>query len=157
MYMGVTRVLLVGLLALGSFAVESSAGSEKKCSRRHARQLVYDFIDSYNHGDLQRLDRIFAKEPDFAFYRLFPERQWPSSDDRDELIPYFRERHGHNDHLELIDFYMSKTRGGSPRAWGFTYTIERTSDDLLPWGDGTLSGKGAANCTILVWNASWSP
>lgn len=157
-----TRVLLALLLAAGSLLpVEATAKDKDKdkwCSRRHARHVVFRFIDAYNEGKFRTLDRLFAEEPDFAFYRLAPEREWPSSEDRSELIAYFRERHELEDVLEITDFHMNKERGsGPPNIWGFGYEIERTSSDLMPWGDGTISGKGAVDCTIIAWNASWSP
>ncbi len=154
------RTVLVLLLTASLVASldASAANKEKWCSRRHARAVVHDFIDAYNKGDFRTLDRLFAKEPDFAFYRLFPERQGPASEDRAALISYFRDRHELGDVFDLTSFRMGKERGSSPsNIWGFNYQIRRTSSDLMPWGDGTISGKGAVDCTITAWNASWSP
>lgn len=157
-YMALSRLLLIGALVAATLApVATSATEPERCPRSHARELVKQFIASYNNGDFKALDRVFAKGEDFYSYRVFPERQSPFSERRDQLIPYFRERHEVKDHFELVEFELYKERVGIPRMWGFRFTIERTSDDLAPWGNGTLSGKGAAECKIGLFNASWSP
>ncbi len=75
--MRVARLLLVSLFAVASLTPGSTQARDKDkwCSRKHARNLVYDFIDAYNAGAFRKLNQIFAREPDFfAFYRLSPER-----------------------------------------------------------------------------------
>lgn len=150
--------VVLGLLLASTLSLSPISATEpERCSRQHVRELVKGFIDSYNRGAFRKLDRTFAKGREFYFYRLFPERPSPFSEQRDELIPYFRERHELNDQFKLIDFELDRKRAGSPRMWGFRFTIERTSNDLAPWGHGTLSGKGAAECRIAMWNGNWSP
>lgn len=152
------RLVVIGVLLAATLPFTASSATEpERCSRQHARDLVRDFIQSYNRGGLQKLDRIFAKGRDFYSYRVFPERQPPFSEDRDQLIPYFSERHEVKDHFELVELDLHRKRVGIPRMWGFRFKIERTSEDLAPWGKGTLSGKGAAECQIALFNASWSP
>lgn len=156
--MTVIRTLLIGVLVAATLTPAATSATEPtRCSRSHVPGLVKRFVDSYNDGEFKKLDRMFAKGEDFYFYRLFPERHSPASDRRDELIPYFRARHEVNDHFHLVDLELDRERAGTPRMWGFRFTIERTSDDLAPWGSGTLTGKGAAECRIAMWNGSWSP
>lgn len=147
---------LVLLAVLGGTTEGLAREKTKWCSRAHARQLVHDFIDAYNEGNLGRLDAIIATEPDFGFFRVSPERDSRFAEDRSTLIPYFRERHDLDDQLELVDFRLNSKRGSSPsNIWGFGLKIRRTSDDILPWGNATFVGKGAADCTIVAWNIHW--
>jgi hypothetical protein len=149
----ISLVLIAALLPIGSV---SSTHKAKWCSRAHARQLIVDFIDAYNEGQFRRLDRFFAEQPEFAWYRLFPERDQPFAEDRSTLIPYFRERHELGDRFELVTLRLNRERGSVPHnAWGFGFEVRRTSSDTLPWGDATFRGKGGADCRILSWNGGW--
>jgi hypothetical protein len=66
---------------------------------------------------------------------------------RNTLIPYFRERHSHGEHLQLTRFRISTPRAKRPRAtWvDFDYRLLRSADDLpvTPY-----DGKGAVFCAI---------
>ncbi len=158
LHMRIARFLvLLSMTTTSLLAPPASGAGEKRCSPAHVRKLVKQFIDSHNAGEFGKLDRLFAKGAEFHFYRMFPERPWPISDRRDDLISYFRQRHEHNDRFTLVELDLDKQRAGTPRMWGFRFTIERSSDDVAPWANGTFTGKGGAECTIAAWNGSWLP
>jgi hypothetical protein len=124
--------------------------SERVCTRLEVRGVFFRFVDVFNRGDLQRLDRIFARAPDFQWYSTQApgERFNESAKNRSSLIPYFAERHALGERLKVRSF---RWNGGG----NFEYGLVRSAHDLEPT---RYYGKGAAHCyanlpdTIFVWS-----
>lgn len=153
------RWIAVGCAVLFAAPVhlDQAMAKDKYCSRRHAIRLLHQFVRAYDAGDFDYLDRIFAEEPEFNTYRVTPEREI-SAGDRSSLLQYFRERHAMNDRLKVIELRVNRERGPGPRnVWGFSFRLNRATSDPMPWANGTLSGKGAVDCTIVNWSGSTLP
>ncbi|MDP9068374.1 MAG: hypothetical protein M3N53_08545 [Actinomycetota bacterium] len=75
-------------------------------------------------------------------------------------MAYFRERIDHNDVLEIRRFRASSERSPDGSC-GISFELERTSNDPLPWGNGTFTGKGGVkpenNRYMWAINMGWSP
>lgn len=151
--------LICAAALLGSVSAVPSA-AEEGCTPSKSRRLFRQFVVAYNEGDIKRLNFIFPPEQDFAMYRVFPERTDPRAQDRSSLMAYFKERINHNDALEIRRFKAGSERSPDGSC-GISFTLERTSDDLLPWGNGTFTGKGGVKPenSRYMWalNMSWSP
>ncbi len=87
---------LLAITALGVAIVPAPAAAiEPLCTPAEARAIVRDFIETYNRGDVDYLDRMWAQEPDFFWYfdSADPARRTPLlSEDRPTLPHYFTER-----------------------------------------------------------------
>jgi hypothetical protein len=124
--------------------------AEKLCTRIEVRTVFFRFVDAFNRGDLKRLDRIFAREADFAWYSTDAPgvRFNEAAKNRSNLVPYFAERHALAERLVVRSF---RRNGGG----NFEYGLVRSADDLEPT---PYYGKGAAQCypnpsdTIFVWS-----
>jgi hypothetical protein len=127
------------------------------CAGDEVQALAARFVASFNEGNLEELDRIFAQEPDFEWYVTGApgERvELQAASDRESLVPYFRERHEVGERLTMNSFRFNGNSRG-PRIYGnFEYTLTRSANDLVPTAFG---GKGAALCfeerpdQIIVW------
>jgi len=105
-------------------------------------------VGSFNDGNLEELDGIFAREPDFEWYATDApgERLLPLASDRASLAPYFRQRHDLGERLAMHSFRFNGNTVG-PRTYGnFEYTLTRSASDLAPTA---YVGKGAALCYRL--------
>ena len=132
--------LICAAILLGSAGVVPGS-AEESCTPTTSRRLFRQFIVAYNEGNLKRLDFIFPSQRDFGMYRVSPERTGPTAEDRSSLKAYLRERIAHNDALEIRRFRASSERSPDGSC-GISFVLERTSDDPLPWGNGTFTGKG---------------
>ena len=145
---------LVLLVVLGVVAAAlppaglAGAALEPKCSRSEVRDLVRDFVDAYNRGDVDRLEQMWAQEPDFFWYFVQDDasRRGALSERRETLILYFVERSMYADHLRLRDLSIRWERGWHG-AWDIAFKVTRTSDD--PNAAGRYHGKGMATCQRL--------
>ena len=145
-------LLAVAVLLLIPVSVTAGhAGTTDPCDRAHAKKQVKRFVEAYNRGSFGELDQLFAPEPAFAQYRMWPERDFPAAADRSRLISYFRERHSLGDRIELVALHSSEQRGADG-LWGFSWELRRSSDDVVPFGDGTFHGKGGIACRIVSWS-----
>lgn len=163
------RAVIVAVLAAGLGMVAIAAGARsaplagnrlrlftgheratKLCTRLEVRTLFFAFVQAFNRGDLRRLNRLFAREPDFQWYSTEAPGQRFNSEakDRSSLIPYFAERHALGERLTVRSF--QKNAGDN-----FEYGLVRSADDLQPT---SYDGKGATRCsttraaTIIVWS-----
>jgi hypothetical protein len=127
------------------------------CAVGEVEELATRFVRAFNDGNLEELDGIFAREPDFEWYSTAApgERLLPLAGDRPSLVPYFRERHELGERLTLNSFrFNGNTRASRPYG-NFEYTLTRRANDLLPTA---FAGKGAALCyqsrsdLIFVWS-----
>ncbi len=153
------RAVLLSVLIVVVAAPQpiGARGSEARCDRRLVRALVRDFIDAYNEGDIDRLDKMFPPQEEFGLYRAWPEREWPESDDRATLMNYFQKRHEYEDRLKIERLNLS-SRPSPDGSCGMSYVFGRVSDDPLPWGDGRFSGQGGvlpAKGQLFFINMSW--
>jgi len=142
------------------------------CAPRETAQLLARFAEAVNTGDMSALDRVFVVEDPpgrateqgvvFRWYsvteggRAGAARPWRhvAFYDRVDLFPYFAERHGQNEHWELVS--VGLTPPSSRGTAGIVYTIRRTADDLPDWLHELGFGKGGIDCTsgrVFVW--SW--
>jgi hypothetical protein len=153
---GLALICISGLAASTAIAPAASKGA---CNEKAIRNLFREFIHAYNSGDLATLDTLFPSQENFGLYRAFPERDGPSAQDRSTLMSYFEERHAKGDELEIESVSVSSERSPDGSC-GIGYVLKRKSDDVLPWGDGTFSGKGGIKPKkkhIWAINMSWGP
>jgi hypothetical protein len=117
--------------------------------------LIRSFIEAFNERDLETVDSLFAPRKTFGWYRVYPlEREWPDSDDRSSLMPYFESRFEMEDKFALEGLSVNKEPNDNG-AWGFGYTIQRESADPMPLAKGSFHGKGGADCRyIYAWHMS---
>ncbi|MFN2587767.1 MAG: nuclear transport factor 2 family protein [Actinomycetota bacterium] len=115
-----------------------------------AARVIRDFVGAYNDGDIDRLDELFAPEPDFEWYTVSRgAREEITAYDRGALPPYFSRRHRAGDHLKLLDLVVSEERGWHG-GFDFSFRLVRSSDQRR--AEGWYHGKGAADCRIFVWS-----
>jgi hypothetical protein len=141
----------------------AQAEAPKRCSGVEARTLVVRFIRAFNAGDLRRLDRLFAREPDFRWYSTDGPgvRTGGAAYDRSTLIRYFARRHRLGERLKLRSFRFNGNSGAGGDTYGnFEYGLIRRADDLPPT---RYYGKGAARCyrtrpdVVFVWSMGREP
>ena len=135
------------------------------CDPKEVVHLITTFLDAFNRGDQQRLPEFFpdvadtTQEDTFHWYSVggSPDTFNPGfqANSRDELLPYFAERHSHGESMTLlhIDYGANQSQTGVPsdRAIGFTLDVLRSADDIPTHQAGV---KGAIDCrdqTILRW------
>jgi hypothetical protein len=149
------RVLLVLALVAGMMVVPVRGGAGG-CSGPQTKRVVRRFVSAYNHGRFGELDRLFAPGNSFQQYRVLPvERDDPAASDRSSLIPYFRGRHELGDRLRLDSL---ETGLDANRKRYFQAVVTRTSNDVMPWGNGRFTpSKSGVNgdCTIRLWRQNW--
>lgn len=153
---GVKRIAIVLLACLTALGPTSPGTADEVCTRTDVKRVVQRFIRAYNSGHFKTLNRVIAREPEFRWFRIMPlERDYPASDDRDSLIPYFKERHRLKDQLRLLSLKIGKERAQSG-GYYFSPRYIRTSDDPNPLADAEFAGKGevTSKCEIFVWTVS---
>ena len=152
---------LVLLLVAGcGTAATSSPSTPTTCTGDLVHQLVAQFIDAFNRGDLTQLDRLVA-DSNFAWYATDApgERFNAAARDRGTLMSYFAARHRSHEHLDLISLNVTYAVPGDA---GFWFVLTRSADDLPPT---RYNGKGGIQCSIMpasiaVWAMNpypWSP
>jgi len=73
-----------------------------RCDVAAVRTTLTAFVRAYNRGDLQRLDQLFSRERFVWYAASGPGRGVRGAkENRETLIPYFRDRHQHGDRLTL--------------------------------------------------------
>jgi hypothetical protein len=138
-------LVAVTAISLGVLPIPSHA-VEPLCSPAEASDIVRDFVATYNRGDVDYLDRIWAQEPDFFWYfdSADPARRTPVlSEDRTTLTHYFTQRAALGDQLHVRKLTIGWQRGWHG-AWGFSFVVKRTTDQ--PEASGIYRGKGAVTC-----------
>lgn len=145
---------LVVMLAIAAPATSVGANDGDRCTKREARRIVEQFVTSHNRGDVQKLDRLFAKRR-FLFYMVNPsERPSPEAEDRDTLVNYFRERKGYRDRIVIESLNIGRNPNYS--GWGIGFVLRRSSSDPNPLSSGRFAGKGLVNChKIRGWRMGW--
>lgn len=148
------------------------------CRPRQVAELVIYFIDAFNHGDQERLSRLFfisegPSPPDFSEERYYPWSWYSVSEvgesgriengfvtyNQGDLLRYFAERHSKGERLRLIK--VSSTQAGlleEENNVGIVYVLTRDAEDLDPGLGGPARiafGKGGINCEsrrIFAWS-----
>lgn len=143
---GLSLVPLTALLCLWLAIASASAApstNTEPCSRDSARSALRSFIDAFNGGSFEKLDALFAQEPDFQWYSAPAPGQRLGADAkrRGTLIPYFRSRHAAGDRFRLRTFDWN---GRSAHWSNFGFLALRSK----PQTDGWIrsESKGAAIC-----------
>ncbi len=138
-------IVAVTCLTVAAGATPASA-SKSLCTVGEARAIVREFVDTYNRGDVDYLDRLWAQEPDFFWYfdSADPGRRSPMlSEDRTTLSHYFTERALLGDQLHLRKLSIEWERDWHG-AWGFSFVLHRATDQ--PEASGRYRGEGAMTC-----------
>jgi len=157
----VTSVILLGNRP--GAAAHAQPDSAKPCAPAEVGGLVVRFIDALNAGNVARLDRIFARKPDFRWYSTDApgQRFLPIASDRASLMRYFARRHAHGEHLQLRSLRVNGNTLAQPKPYGnFEYRLVRSAHDLPPTD---YHGKGALHChrsrpdAIIVWSMAREP
>lgn len=119
---------------------------EAPCRPAEARAIVRGFVEAFNRGDIDYLDRMWAPEPDFFWFfdGADPTRRSELSEDRATLPLYFRQRALLGDQLHLRALGVRWQRGWHA-AWGVSFELHRISDQ--PGVTGLYHGKGAVTCS----------
>ena len=126
---------------------------ERPCSRFEVRSLVHTFVEAYNRGDVEYLEKIWAQEPDFFWYFVDSDvlrRGEALSKDRTTLAAYFTQRSMFADRIKVAELNVAWERGWHG-AWDITFEAVRRSDEA--GASGRYHGKGAAECQRLI---AWS-
>ncbi|MGH3089788.1 MAG: hypothetical protein ACRDSJ_21120 [Rubrobacteraceae bacterium] len=149
------------------------------CSTRQAAAIVATFVDAFNRGDQELLDRVFQPLPesrvpdwasrDFAFeYFLseaYAEGKYRDFDfdygEKDRLLDHFAERHRIGERLQLWKVQVNGlAMEGAKDTIGMSPLLSRRAPDLKPGLGGPerlVYGKGSIDCenqTIFGWVAS---
>lgn len=118
---------------------------EAPCGRAEARAIVRGFVEAFNRGDIDYLDRMWAQEPEFFWFFDSADalRRSELSEDRATLSHYFRQRALLGDQLHLRSLSVGWQRGWHA-AWGVAFELHRVSEQ--PDVSGRYHGKGAVTC-----------
>ena len=130
------------------------------CTADLVHEIVPQFIDAFNRGDLTALDRLFS-DTVFSWYSTDAPgpRLGAAAKDRSTLITYFATRHRAHERLDLTSLNITNAGGTNG---DFTFVLTRRADDLAAT---RYSGKGGIQCrvmppSIFVWSMApyaWSP
>ena len=132
----------IGVALLAWPAAGAPPTGPSDCSSKSVRAALVSFTDALNAGDLEALDEIFARKPDFQWYST-DGRIGREAKRRDTLIPYFRRRHERGERLKLHRFRFT----GNARSYGnFEMTMRRSLPGVADRRWLPVPGKGAASC-----------
>jgi hypothetical protein len=125
------------------------------CTQASVSQLVQAFVDNFNRGDIQPLDKLVAEPGQFAWYSTDSPGQRINDEayNRSSLMAYFTNRHNHHERLKLQEFRFTGISGTG--RGNFEFKLTRSSDDGL--SSAGYGGKGAADCsrvpnTLVAWS-----
>jgi|SRR5829696_264387 len=140
------RVACLTLLVFLGLSAEASAASlTSHCRGGEIRQALASFVSAYDRGDYERLDSLFAEEPDFEWYSTNGpgQRLGGKAKQRSTLIPYFEARHRVHDRLALRSFQFN---GATRRYGNFQFAMWRATSGFNHGNRFPVRGKGAAIC-----------
>jgi hypothetical protein len=147
------RIALAAALALaavtGLAGRPGDAAARTGCTEAGTRAALAAFVSAHNRGDSERLDTLFAAEPEFEWYSNSAPgaRLGQGAKRRRTLLAYFRRRHAAGDRFALRSFDFN---GNSPGHGGGYGNLEMKMLRRVPgyrggrWFDAW--GKGAAIC-----------
>jgi len=128
------------------------------CSVSETAALVTGFLDAFNRGDLNELDRLFAPagegRTDFKWFSSEEGGRRPAIYERSLLLDHFRERLRHAETMRLVSLDIGPGFIGQGRASevGLSYVLIRQADDITAR---FTRGKGQIDCgrrQIFVWS-----
>ena len=152
---GVVRILEGhGVATLTTTSVEDGP---VPCTPSEVRTTVRRILAAFNRGDLDALDRSFARDPGFRWYSTAePGRRRPMViRARGSLVPYLARRHARGERLHLENIRVNGKTEANPAYGNFTFHLTRRSENLEQT---RYQGKGAAYCfrtapdVVLVWS-----
>ena len=152
---GVVRILEGhGVATLTTTSVEDGP---VPCTPSEVRTTVRRILAAFNRGDLDALDRSFARDPGFRWYSTAePGRRRPMViRARGSLVPYLARRHARGERLHLENIRVNGNTEANPPYRNFTFHLTRRSENLEQT---RYQGKGAAYCfrtapdVVLVWS-----
>ncbi len=131
------------ILAVGAQTAASAPPTgPSHCDARSVRSALAGYAKAFNRGDIGALDRIFAEKPDFQWYTT-DGRIGGKAKRRDNLLRYFRGRHGRGEKLGVARFRFT---GNSPHYGNFEMTMRRSIRGVRGGRWERAPGKGAAVC-----------
>jgi hypothetical protein len=135
-------VLVSVLVSVAGATASTARPASQACTAGATRTAWVAFLNAFNHGDYQRLDKLFARAPEFGWYSSNAPglRNLTPSKNRATLISYFRARHAHHDRMQLLAFAYHDDGN-------FTYRLRRSASDYKSGAWFKLIGKGAVTCT----------
>ena len=151
-----------------------------RCGVRRTTSQVLAFIDAFNRGDSEALDRAIADREHFQWYSANAggrkryqsfnatgvsatiDDASPQKDGRPALLRYLASRSRAGERMHLVQVMVSHV---PPRSWsesvtedsaGIQYSVRRTAPDFasLPGRNRLGGGKGAFGCSdgrLLIW------
>jgi hypothetical protein len=146
---------LVSLVAAALLPLSPASATGESCDERGSRELVTRFIAAFNRGDVQRLDRLFARGTWWRWYAVGTapgKRIQASAYNRKTLVKYFRARQQKRERLELLSFQYNGRSNGYVH---FQYQLLRQASDMRTPTPRTYAGKGAMSCwagRLAVWS-----
>jgi hypothetical protein len=118
-----------------------------RCDVTAIRSTLAAFVRAYNRGDVRRLDQLFSREGFVWYFAVGPSRELRGAkQNRDTLIPYFRERHRRGDRLALGTYRFNGYDRPRDRSH-FQLDGRRRADDFRDGRWVTMVGKGALDCS----------
>lgn len=140
---GVILAALCAAAIAGAAADLTSARSD--CSAKEARAVFTEFVRAFNRGDSQKLDSLFAEDPEFNWYSSSPpgRRLGAAAKARATLVDYFRDRHTRKDRLQLVEFQFNGNWSGYGN---FGFEVRRSAADHEAGEWFQVFGKGACTC-----------
>jgi hypothetical protein len=136
------------------------AAAERRCGAGEVEKLVRTFVTQFNTGHTRRLDRLWARDPDFQWYSTSGpgKRLDPDARNRSTLMRYFGRRHQAGERLRLTLFkFNGNASGEGDKPYGnFEFELVRKAWDLAAT---PYVGKGATHCRssrddFFVWSMS---
>lgn len=149
------------------------------CSPRQAAAIVATFVEAFNRGDRETLDRLFAPLPEsrlsagvgqdlaFSYFlgEVYAKNKGRTFDfdygEKDRLLEYFAKRHRIGERMQLWKVQSSGgAMEGEKNTVGMTFLYSRLASDLKPGLGGPerlVYGKGSIDCerqTIFGWTAT---
>ncbi len=142
------------------------------CRPRQAATIIATYVDAFNRGDQEMLDRLFVPRPEFqtpTFYALgevYAKGKVRAFDfeeeEKDRLLKYFAERHRIGERLVLWKVLVGRAaaEGEEKNTVGMNFLLGRHAPDLKPGLGGParlMAGKGGIDCetqTIFLWSAA---
>jgi hypothetical protein len=140
----VRAAVLLALVAVA--AGPAGAATPRACGESQSRATVRAFVAAFNRGDLARLDKLFARQPEFHWYSSGAPgiRSRTAAMTRSTLVSYFARRHRAGDRLRLVAFDYNGVTAG---AYGnFGLVLRRSAADYRSGAWFELAGKGAVSC-----------
>jgi hypothetical protein len=137
---------IAGLLCLWIAVASASAApptTTEPCGRTDTRSALRSFVGAFNAGSFERLDALFAQEPNFQWFSaLAPgQRLGADANRRETLLPYFRRRHAAGERFRLKTFDWN----GKYAHWSnFGFVALRSKPQRSGWI--RSESKGAVIC-----------